>query len=109
MGWEYQLNYLTPKLLSRTELDLLQKSLHVVTDKRLKVELIKTENETFEYGFNFSDVAKHEWIWDGHLYLNNYCGLLVFHEREPKHISFIIQFLKNLFREKSIEIIIEEL
>lgn len=109
MGWEYQLNYLTPQSLSPIELDFLQKFLTGVVHENLKIELLKTENGVYEYGFKFSDFAEHDWIWDGHLYLNNNDGHLLFHVGSHSHIDFTIQFLKNLFSEKSIEIKIEEL
>lgn len=109
MGWEYQLNYLTTKSLSNTELDSLQNSLTRFIHESLKIEVLKTENEVYEYGFKFSEVADHDWIWDGHLYLKKDKGLLVFQLGNHRHIDFTIQFLKNLFSENLIEIKLEEL
>jgi uncharacterized protein YihD (DUF1040 family) len=109
MGWEYQLNYLSPKWLSKADLNTLQEHLTKAAHVVVKFELINETDAGVEYGLKLTDIAAHDWIWDGKLYLNSHNGQLVFNTGTNAHRDLVKQFLENIFSAHVAEIKLEEL
>lgn len=109
MGWEYQLNYLSPKSLSEARLNAVKKRLAEATAEELKIELLKVGTGDLEYGLKFNNGVSNEWIWDGQLYLNSDEGTLVFHVKQERYITITKRLLEKIFEEIQMEIKIEEL
>lgn len=108
MAREFVIRYSQTEKLDSNQLATLDNVLKKISNEKYRLNFLEKQSNDFVYGFKLLEIPKHDWIWDGFLFLNQTSGIIQFNIGNSVQIASFCKEIQNVFNASNIQITTEE-